>query len=219
MRSKLVLIALSSTLAACTAGIKGDLPDQGIAPVNVPVVTTADYVFDAAAPGGALAGGESDRLNGWFQGLGLGYGDTIYVDASGSYSAREQVARVAGNYGMMVSDGAPVTTVLPQPGYVRVVVARRRAVVPNCPNWSRPAEPDYANRSGSNFGCSVNANLALQVADPADLLHGREGPAAVDAVAAAKAINMYRTWPQTGVIEGQARRSLKRVEKTTQDDK
>jgi pilus assembly protein CpaD len=120
---------------------------------------------------------------------------------------------------MMVSDGAPVTAGVPQPGYVRVVVARRRAVVPNCPNWSRPAEPDYANRSGSNFGCSVNANLALQVADPADLLHGREGPAAVDAVAAAKAINMYRTWPQTGVIEGQARRSLKRVEKTTQDDK
>ena len=56
------------------------MPERGVASVNVPVVTSADYVFDAAAPGGALAPGEGDRLNGWFQGLGLGYGDTVYVD-------------------------------------------------------------------------------------------------------------------------------------------
>ena len=218
MRSKLVLLALGSTLAGCTAGMQ-DLPDRGVAAVNVPVVTTTAYVFDAAAPGGTLAPGEADRLNGWFQGLGLGYGDSIYVDASGAYSAREQVARVAGSYGMMVENGAPVTTVEVQPGTVRVVVARRRAEVPNCPNWSTPAQPNYANRSLSNFGCSVNANLAMQVADPADLLHGREGPSAVDAATGAKAILMYRNWPQTGVIEGQARRPLKRVEETTKDDK
>ena len=78
MRSKLILIALSSALAPGCA--TADQPDRGLASVNVPVVTTADYVFDAAAPGGALAQGEADRLSGWFQGLGLGYGDTVYVD-------------------------------------------------------------------------------------------------------------------------------------------
>src|SRR5690349_7246493 len=142
MRSKLVLIALSSTLAACTAGIKGDLPDQGIAPVNVPVVTTADYVFDAAAPGGALAQGEAERLSGWFQGLGLGYGDTVYVDAGHAPAARAQVASIAGRYGMLVTAGAPATAGMVNPGSIRVVVARRRAEVPGCPNWSRPAAPD-----------------------------------------------------------------------------
>ena len=59
MRSKVILIALASSVAACNTP---DLPDKGVAAVNVPVVTSADYVFDAAAPDGALAPGEPDRL-------------------------------------------------------------------------------------------------------------------------------------------------------------
>lgn len=199
MRSKLLpLLALSSALAGCASAGGRDLPDRGLASVNVPVVTTADYVFDAAAPGGALAPGESDRLNGWFQGLGLSYGDSVYVDGSTGYAAREQVARIAGKYGMMISDGAPVTAGVVQPGSVRVVVARRRAEVPGCPNWSRASQPNFENRSMSNYGCSVNGNLAAQVADPVDLLHGRAGASAVDALTASKAVNYYRTAPPTG---------------------
>jgi pilus assembly protein CpaD len=195
MRSKLVLIALSSALAACATT---DQPDRGVASVNVPVVTTADYVFDAAAPGGALAPGEADRLTGWFQGLGLGYGDTIYVDGGYAPAARSQVAAIAGRYGMLVTAGAPATTGLVQPGSVRVVVARRRAEVPNCPNWSRPAAPDFANRSMSNYGCSVNSNIAAMVANPEDLLHGREGTGVTDTYTASRAIEMYRSTPPSG---------------------
>ena len=199
MRSKtLLLLAVSTALAGCqTAGGK-DLPDRGVASVNVPVVTTADYVFDASAPGGALAPGESERLNGWFQGLGLGYGDAVFVDGAYSPAAREQIARVAGQYGMLVSDGAPVTQGAVQPGAVRVVVSRRRAEVPGCPNWSRPAEPDFNNRSMSNFGCSVNNNIAMQVANPEDLLHGQNGGAVADAITGAKAVQFYRASPPTG---------------------
>jgi pilus assembly protein CpaD len=187
MRSKLVLIAISSALAGCTAGM-ADLPDRGLSAVNVPVVTTADYVFDAAAPGGRLAPGEAE---------GLGYGDSIYVDGD-AYAARNQVAAMAGNYGMMIQAGAPVTAGMVQPGSVRVVVSRRRAVVPNCPNWSVPAQPNYGNRSMSNFGCGVNANLAAQIANPEDLLHGQEGSAVADAMTGAKAVIFYRTSPPTG---------------------
>jgi pilus assembly protein CpaD len=67
----------------------------------------------------------------------------------------------------------------------------------------------------SNFGCAVNADLALQVADPVDLLHGQSDGAASDAVAGAKAITLYRNWPLTGVQEGQQRRPFKTVEDTT----
>ncbi|MES2137123.1 MAG: CpaD family pilus assembly lipoprotein, partial [Pseudomonadota bacterium] len=203
MRSKLLLIALGSTLAACNTP---DVPNRGLAAVNVPVVTTADYVFDAAAPSGALAPGETDRLNGWFQGLGLGYGDSIYVDGGYSETARSQVAAVAGKYGMMVSAGAPVTAGMVSPGVVRVVVARRRATVPNCPNWSIPSEPNWDNGSSSNYGCGVNGNLAMQVANPVDLIHGQDGGAAVDSMTGAKAIQMYRDWPLTGVQPGQTLR-------------
>jgi pilus assembly protein CpaD len=196
MRSKVILIALSSALTACAT--TADQPDRGLASVNVPVVTTADYVFDAAAPGGALAPGEADRLSGWFLGLGLSYGDTIYVDGSYAPAARVQVASVAGRFGMLVTAGAPATTGMVQPGSVRVVVARRRAEVPNCPNWSRPSAPDLGNHSMSNYGCSVNSNLAAMVANPEDLLHGRESTDVTDTLTASRAVELYRTTPPSG---------------------
>jgi len=196
MRSKLFLIALCSGVAACST--PHDLADKGVAAVNVPVVTSADYVFDAAAPAGALAPGEADRVNGWFHGLGIGYGDTIYVDGEDAYQARAQLAAIAGQYGMMVSAGAPVTAGMVQPGTVRVVVSRRRAVVPYCPNWSLPSSPNYDNRNMSNFGCAVNANLAAMVANPEDLIHGRAGSGINDTNTAAKAVILYRSAPPSG---------------------
>ncbi|WP_341632787.1 CpaD family pilus assembly lipoprotein [Sphingomonas agri] len=198
MRSKFLLIALGSALAGCQTPTGPDVRAAGLSAVNVPVVTSANYVFDAAAPGGTLASGESDRLNGWFQGLDLGYGDTVYVDGGYAPGARSQVAVIAGRYGMIVTPGAPVTAGPVRPGSVRVVVARRRAFVPNCPNWSRPSQPDWNNQSMSNYGCSVNSNLAAMIADPQDLIHGREAAPVTDAVAAARAVDMYRTKPMTG---------------------
>ena len=195
MRSKVILVALCSAVAACTMP---GTADTGVASTNVPVVTSADYVFDAAAPGGVLAPGEGQRLNGWFQGLGLGYGDTIYVDGPFVDAARGQVAAIAGQYGMMVTAGAPVTAGMVQPGNVRVVVARRRAVVPGCPNWSQISQPNLDNRNMSNFGCGVNSNLAAQVANPEDLVHGREGTGVGDTGTAAKAVLFYKSTPPSG---------------------
>ena len=85
-----------------------------------------------------------------------------------------------------------------QPGTVRVVVTRARASVPGCPNWSIPSQPNFDNASMSNFGCSVNANLAAMVANPEDLIHGREGSSVVDSETAAKAVNSYRSAKPTG---------------------
>jgi pilus assembly protein CpaD len=84
------------------------------------------------------------------------------------------------------------------PGSVRVVVSRARAEVPGCPNWSLPASPDYNNRTMSNFGCGVNSNIAAMVANPEDLLHGREGDPYVDAAAASRGIGVYYSTPPTG---------------------
>jgi pilus assembly protein CpaD len=198
MRSKFLLIALGSALAGCQTTDKTDAPASGLAPVNVPVVTSADYVFDAAAPGGALAPGESERLNGWFQGLGIGYGDSVYVDGGYLPTARAQVAAIAGRYGMLVSAGAPVTAGTVQSGSVRVVVARRRATVPGCPNWKQASQPDWNNKSMPSFGCGVYSNLAAMVADPEDLLHGREGASVTDTRTATRAVELYRSTPPTG---------------------
>ncbi len=196
MRSKLALLALGSVLAGCVTGAPAK-PDRGMTAVNVPVVTTAEYVFDAAAPGGSLAPGEGERLNAWFQNLGVGYGDSIYVDGDAG-RARSQVAAIVGRYGLLVQAGAPVTAGAVAPDSVRVVVGRRRAVVPNCPNWERADQPNYENRSMPGYGCAVNGNLAAMVADPVDLIHGREGPGVSNPEQVSKTIDSYRRKAPTG---------------------
>lgn len=195
MRSKLIILALTTALAACNTP---PTPDRGVESVNVPVVTGSDFVFDAAAPEGTLSNADAERLNGWFRGLDLGYGDSVYVDGDYAPTARAQVAAIAGHYGMLVSPGAPVTAGALRPGTIRVVVSRRRAEVPNCPNWSRPAAPDFGNRSMSNYGCALNSNLAAMVADPEDLVHGREGATVSDTRTATRAVDLYRTQKPTG---------------------
>ena len=198
MASKSAILLAAVALSGCASNYytKHDLPDRGLAAVNVPVVTRADFVFDAAAPDGALAPGESGRLNSWFAGLDLGYGDSIYVD--GPYGARSDVAQVAGNYGLLVSPSAPVTSGPVAPGTARVIVSRMRASVPSCPNWSRPSQPNPENRTMSNFGCAVNSNLAAMIANPQDLVHGREGSGIGDSLTASKAIGSYRKAEPTG---------------------
>ena len=197
MRSKFALLALAAAVAGCQHTPQ-DLPDRGVAAVNVPVVTRADYVFEAAAPDGSLAPAERARLDAWFAGLGLGYGDSIYVDAPYAGAARADVAQIAGRYGILVSEGAPVTAGAVAPGTVRIVVSRNRAEVPGCPNWSVPAQPNYNNRSMSNYGCAVNSNLAAMVANPTDLVHGREGTGVGDAITSAKAVSSYWSAKPTG---------------------
>lgn len=208
MRSKYFAIAIGAMLAGCTT--VPDQPAAGVASVNVPVVSRASYAYDASAPGGVLAPGEAERLDAWFRALDMRYGDSVYVDG-GAMAAREQVAQIAGRYGLLVDPGAPATVGALGPDSVRVVVSRTEARVPNCPNWSRPSAPNFQNLTASNFGCGVNSNLAAMVADPNDLVHGRAAGAASDGSTAAKAIRMYRDWPLTAIVPGQALRPLNDV--------
>jgi pilus assembly protein CpaD len=197
MRTSLAIVLLASAVAGCTTATV-DQPTRGMGAVNVPIVTRSDFAMDVAAPDGSLPSSEEARLDGWFRGLGLGYGDSIFVDGDYSGSARADVARIAGRYGLMVNAGAPVTAGAIQPGTVRVVVSRTRAQVPGCPNWDRPAAPDFDNQQTPNFGCAVNGNLTAMVADPQDLVYGREGGSVVDAATASKAVNAYRSAAPTG---------------------
>lgn len=198
MSRPIVLLCLASALGACQTTTPPDQPLRGVASVNVPVVTRADYAFDLSAPDGSLQESEAARLDAWFRSLDLGYGDSVYVDGPYAYGVRDDVARVAGNYGLLVSAGSPLTPGAVPAGVVRVVVARTRASVPNCPNWSRPAQPSYGNESMSNFGCAVNGNLAAMVANPQDLVFGREGSGVGDSRTAVKAVDSYRKAVPTG---------------------
>lgn len=197
MGTKAIAVLLASALGGCmTPGPAS--PDRGVASVNQPVLNRATYVVDVAAPGGVLGPAEVERLGGWFQSLDVGYGDSIFVDGDYSGTARAQVSNIAGHYGLMVLADAPVTVGAIPPGTVRVVVSRTRAEVPNCPNWTRVSQPNFENRSMSNFGCAVNSDLAAMVANPQDLFQGRAGSGVGDAFTGAKAVEYYRKAPLTG---------------------
>lgn len=189
----LPLIALALALPACGT------VNRGLESVHQPVVQRTDYVIDLASSGDRLAPGESERLEGWFRSIDLSYGDRVSVDdPSGGYGARADVDGLLSRRGMSVLRNAPVTPGAIQPGSVRVVVSRATASVPGCPDWSRPAAPEFVGSTRSNYGCANNAALAAMVADPTDLIQGREAGTALDTAVSSKAIRVYRDTVPTG---------------------
>src|SRR3546814_17194182 len=88
--------------------------------------------------------------------------DTLFPDTT--------LFRSLGNYGMLLSDVAPVTAGSVPGGTVRIVVSRSVASVPGCPDWRDTQEADLNGGTSSNYGCAVNSNLAAMVANPQDLV-------------------------------------------------
>jgi pilus assembly protein CpaD len=74
---------------------------------------------------------------------------------------------------------------------VEIRVSFYQARLPACPDWSRPPEGNARNLPLSNLSCANAVNLGLMVADPLDLVHGRE-LAPADGIREAEAIARYR---------------------------
>ena len=193
-------LTLSLLLASAVLGGCGGGPRRGLESVNQPVVSRTDYVLDVGTGGGSrLPAEEARRLRAWFESLRLGYGDRVSVeDPEGLGAGKAAVAAVASDYGLLLSETAPVTAGTVQPGSVRVVVTRTAASVPDCPDWSDAGRPDFTGAQSRDYGCAVNSNLAAMVADPEDLVRGRTGDPAVDGRTATKAIETYRKAAPSG---------------------
>ena len=61
-----------------------------------------------------------------------------------------------------------------------------------CTDWSQSQTQNYQNHIHSNYGCAVNTNSALQIAEPSDLYrgHGDDGP---DIETTTRVVQRYRT--------------------------
>lgn len=197
-KSLAAVVAIGAALALPSAALakrppERHGPERGLDSLNQPVVQRTDYLLDLADNGG-LSDADMGRLDSWFESLGLGYGDHVFVDR-GTTVGRQDVARVAAAYGLLMSPGAPVLEGDVPMGAVRVIVSRTTASVPNCPNYDTVRGP---SSTGSNYGCGVNSNLAAMVADPNDLVLGQAGSVYGDANTAAKAIGVWRQSEPTG---------------------
>jgi pilus assembly protein CpaD len=187
------LAALGLGTAACgpeTDGLTA-VSNPSLYSVHQPVVQHTNYVFDVADAPGGIAAYDQGRLAQWFESLEVGYGDRVYVQDGGMGAARDDVARIAGNYGLLLSEGAPVTPGPVMSGGVRVIVVRAEADVPGCPVWEDPLV-GAPEQTSTNFGCATNQNLARMVADPNDLVRGQSIEGTTDSMAGTKAIKAWR---------------------------
>ena len=153
--------ALALFLSAGSADAQSSTMNRGVESVHQPVVNRTDFMLDVGVGPHGLAGGEADRIAGWFDGLGLGYGDTITIDDPMGWhggTAEDGVAAVVARYGMLIAhDAAPVTAGHPAPGTLRIVVSRATAHVDGCPDWHH-TNAEYAGGSASNYGCATATN-------------------------------------------------------------
>lgn len=198
---KTLASALTLSLALALGGCGGGAfpSNRSLESLHQPVVTTTSYTLDISAGPGGISIPEQRRLSGWFDAMALHYGDRIYIDDPlKSAGSRAAVEGVAGRYGMLVSDDAPVTAGDVAPGTVRIIVSRSSANVPGCPDWSQNSDTNLTNGTNANYGCAVNSNMAAMVADPQHLLKGATGNGTTTVMASTKAIDSYREAKPTG---------------------
>jgi|GWRWMinimDraft_5_1066013.scaffolds.fasta_scaffold24385_2 pilus assembly protein CpaD len=188
----LTAAAFSLTLAGC-GGALGT--NTSMYSVHQPVVERTNFAIDLGLDGGGIASADQRRLNEWMEALQIGYGDRVSVDYGGGYESpavASAISSAAANYGVLVSDETPVTDGAIASGNVRVVVTRSKATVPTCPDWSTSGDSNFNSSNHSNHGCATNSNLAAMVADPEDLVRGRESKK-LDSNSGKNAVNTYRT--------------------------
>ena len=193
-------LAIGASACAPTTGELTAASNPSLSSVHQPVVERTDFVLDLSTSGDGVPEAELDRLDAWFYSIDLGYGDRISIDEPRGYpspGARADVARVAAEYGLLLSDGAPVLNGVVQPGTIRVIASRATASVPNCPVWTDTGIMPTVNTS-TNYGCAINSNIATMIADPQDLVHGRDATTVGSATTAGRAIRTYREREPTG---------------------
>jgi pilus assembly protein CpaD len=187
MHDRLIAAALVLGLAACAAQYT-----DSEAPKQVRLDNASARVDVRFGPGSSrLLARDAARLRALAAAGAIASSDRVIVAASGPprlAAARfETISSVLLPYRIVAMQG-PLT---PVPANRAIIESERYLVtLPPCPNWSKYPPLGYTNTHASNFGCTTAVDLALMVANPADLVEGR--PAGLfDAIPAAAAVQRY----------------------------
>jgi pilus assembly protein CpaD len=175
-----LFLGASIALTGCTGS------NLGVESARQPVVARTNYVFDLANAGSVVDTNDAARLSGWLDSLNVGYGDHISVDTNGAYDtsgAMDVVGSIVARRGLLLDRSAPITSGEIPSGSVRVIVTRMTAEVPGCEKWDQHSQWTFEEKTSENYGCAINQNLAAMVADPEDLVSGRQGDSTINASA------------------------------------
>jgi pilus assembly protein CpaD len=164
------------------------------APKTITLSRASQHFTVRFAPGSArLLPADAAQLRAWATAGAITPGDRVSVAASGPPEIA--AARFAAlSQELLRYKIAATSLTLPSVPPNRAIIDSVRYLVttPPCPNWSKPPDGDFTNQTDSNFGCANASNLALMVANPADLVAGRE-LAPADGSIAAGAVQRYET--------------------------
>ena len=197
-----LLLALTAAGCASNGSHHAELAPQSLTPTEqfpIEVRQGPDEVLMKAHPGGLSPAQEQAlaELAYRWRGQGGAAPITIHAPVVGGQPAGHQA--VEASRGLLLSMGvapeqlrvAAYEAAPDQPPVLRIGYPAYRALGPACgqdwENISRTGD----NRPYSNFGCSVTANIAIQVANPRDfLVPTQEDPA--DATRRSVVLDKYR---------------------------
>lgn len=147
---------------------------------------------------------EGERLRAFLLRAGSGSGGedvfvvTVPADGEpGSGTASLAARRAAAVRAFLARERVPASVVqIPaEPGrrgdLVAVSVRRYVAVLPPCPDWTGVPGVNFDNQPISNWSCATAVNFGMMLADPGDLVRGRD-PGYADGERAARSVRAYR---------------------------
>ena len=175
--SIIVLIAMSSTLAACS---RGELAlDDAYVPAThyerYPIeVTRGPVKMDISSQSGSLQSAQINAISG-FARLARNSGSSkITIQRPSGGGASGKVARQV--YQLLAQGGISPAMIVqrtypgPAMGPVQISYIRSVAVTKECGDWSENLANTSNNAPYPNFGCSVQNNIAAMVVNPDDFV-------------------------------------------------
>ena len=176
----------------------------------------AILTLTGGAGGESLAAAELARLDAFIGAyLSRGHGRlTIAVPGTGAESERA-LARGRGAVARALERGLRETEVVLKVetsgnGAMDRIVASYETFdvrVPVCGDWSKESSHDLTNSIHSNFGCSMQRDFALMVANPADLVAMR-APGLHDTGRSDVVIGLYRAGEPTGAERSEEEKAV-----------
>ncbi len=182
---RLLPLVLAGALAACaTDGKAIRTPGVALTPVDqYPLqAERRDGELRLAARLDGLSPAQRSALAGLADHWLNGGGGPVVVHAPLRNADQEAVLRTSGAAIQLLAALGVPTAQLRREGYdptgegpapIVVSFTAYEAVIPTCGRSWENLSTNGKNRPMSNFGCAVNANLAAQMADPADIVAAR----------------------------------------------
>lgn len=173
-------------------------------PKRVSISRSLDSHLVAFAPGNAALTPRQERaLLRFLDELDTGRRDPITLTVHAQQPGPHNRTRLARVRAVLRSAGYTVVESFPDgvPAHawrrgraragVQVNVLRYTVDRLDCPDVSRPRIGGFSNRTSSNFGCATAQNLGAMVAEPRDLVEGRD-PGAADGRRMGTSVDRYR---------------------------